>query len=162
MTLLIEVGPDNGGRLLSVRTIVERRNNTIHSAKLVFHPDQRSKLDVVSQSTKTEDHNESEVLDRVIVKSENKINPFECAIIKPGCDFQLPTLLIESSLEMAGSHFGSVWICPDTSNSEGFSFRDFSKPTKSKIEEFDASFCSRPVQPAKSVYETLLIYTRMG
>ena len=126
--------------------------------KLVFHPDPRYKPDVVFQSTKTEDHIENEDSDSGIVKTEKQMNPFECAIIKPGCDFQLPTLLIESSLEITGSHLGSVWICPATSNTEAFSFRDFSKPNESKIETFDATFCSRPVQLAKIVHETSHLY----
>ena len=63
---------------------------------------------------------------------------------------------------MDGSHLGSVWVRPDTSNTEIFSFRDFTKPTDSKVEKFDASFCSRPVQLARIVHETSHIYEMGG
>ncbi len=149
MTLLTEVGPDNGGRLLSVRSIFEVRNNTTHSVNLIFHPDPRYKPNIKNDG-------------RSVDVKANVGNPSEYAAIEPGGDFQLPTLLIESALEMDGSHLGSVWVRPDTSNTEIFSFRDYTKPTESKVESFDASFCSRPVQLAKVVHETSRIYENGG
>jgi hypothetical protein len=153
MSLLTEVGPDNGGRLLSVRSIFEIRNNTTHSVNLVFHPDPKYKPDAKS---------EGRILDAktngIITETKEQMNSSEYAVVEPGCDFQLPTLLIESSLEMEGSHLGSVWMRPDTSSTELFSFRDFSKPTDSEVEKFDASFCSRPVQLARIVNESSMLY----
>ena len=154
MTLLTEVGPDNGGRLLSIRSIFEVRNNTTHSVKLMFHPDPKYKpstrkqaiVDIDGKGFKTDFEVQSKTPDQ------------DHATIEPGGDFQLPTLLMESALEMDGSHLGSIWVRPETSNSEMFSFRDFSKPTESKMEKFDASFSSRPVQLAKVVYETFRLY----
>lgn len=57
-----------------------------------------------------------------------------------------------------------VCFSPDTSNTdtEKFSFRDLSKPVDAKIEEFDANFSSRPVQLAKIVDETSLLYQNGG
>jgi hypothetical protein len=153
MTLLTEVGPDNGGRLLSFRSIFEIRNNTTHSVNLVFHPDPRFK-----PVTKMEGNGFDVNSKDVITETKEEINPSEDAIIEPGCDFQLPTLLTESALEMDGSHLGSIWVRPSTSNTEIFSFRDFSKPTESEIEKFDTSFCSRPMQLAKIVHETSRLY----
>jgi len=161
MTVLTEVGPDNGGRLLSVRSIFQIKNNTTHAVKLNFHPDPKYKPDVAVQDTKT-DHNDKEDSESLAIVTDEQRSPSECFVIEPDCNFQLPTLLVESSLEMDGSHLGSVWLRPDTSHTETFSFRDFSKPTKSKIEDFDASFCSRPVQLAKIVHETSLIYNSGG
>ncbi len=140
MTLLTEVGPDNGGRLLSVRSIFEVRNNTTHSVNLIFHPDPRFKPNAK--------------------KDERSVSQFSA--IEPGGGFQLPTLLVESALELDGCHLGSVWVRPDTTNTEMFSFRDYSKPTETKIEMFDASFCSRPVQLAKVVHETCRIFENGG
>ena len=153
MSLLTEVGPDNGGRLLSVRSIFEIRNNTTHSVNLVFHPDPKYKPDAKSEGRSLDAKTKG-----VLTKTKEQTNPSEYAVVEPGCDFQLPTLLIESSLEMEGSHLGSVWVRPDTSNTELFSFRDFSKPTDSEVEKFDASFCSRPVQLAKIVNESSILY----
>lgn len=153
MTLLTEVGPENGGRLLSVRSVFEIRNNTTHSVNLVFHPDPRYK-----PGAKTEDRSVDLKKNGVISDKKGQKIETEYALIKPGCNFQLPTLLLESALEMEGSHLGSVWVRPDTSNTEAFSFRDFSKPTQSEVEKFDASFCSRPVQLARIVHETSLLY----
>ena len=153
MTLLTEVGPDNGGRLLSVKSIFEVRNNTTHSVNLVFHPDPRYK-----PNAKKKGRISDLKANGVMTDVKDLINTSEYAVIEPGCDFQLPTLLTESSLEMDGSHLGSVWMQPDTSNTETFSFRDFSQPTESKVERFKASFCSRPIQLAKIVRETSRIY----
>lgn len=154
MTLLTEVGPENGGRLLSIRSSFEIINSTTHSIKLVSHPDPSYKIDLVSQSTNGERHNDND---------GNTDGSMDCDFIRPNCSFQLPTLLLESALEMAGGHLGSVWMCPDTSNTQIFSFRDFSKPTESsKIEEFDVDMCSRPIQLAKLVDETSLLYQNGG
>ena len=157
MTLLTEVGPDNGGRLLSVKSIFEIRNNTTHTVNLVFHPDPRFKPIMKNRSHHVDDKTKG-----VFTKSKNDSNPSEYAAIEPGCDFQLPTLLLETSLAMDGGHLGCVWVRPDTTNTEIFSFRDYSNPTETGVEKFDASFCSRPVQLAKIVHETSRLFENGG
>ena len=120
----------------------------------MFHPDPKYKpstrkeaiVDIDGKGFKTDVEVQSNTPDQ------------DHATIEPGGDFQLPTLLMESALEMDGSHLGSIWVRPETSNPEMFSFRDFSKPIESKMEKFDASFSSRPVQLAKVVHETCRLY----
>ena len=164
MTLLTEVGPDNGGRLLSVRSSFEIVNNTTHIIKLVSHPDPIYKPDLLPKRTNSEGCNDNGGnIDGSMIGIRDKKSEQDCDFIRPNCSFQLPTLLLESALEMAGGHLGSVWMCPDTSNTKIFSFRDFSKPTESsKIEEFDVDMCSRPIQLAKIVDETSLLYQNGG
>jgi len=157
MTLLTEVGPDNGGRLLSVKSIFEIRNNTTHTVNLVFHPDPRFKPIMKNRS-----HHADDKTKRDFTESKKDSNPSEYAAIEPGCDFQLPTLLLETSLAMDGGHLGCVWVRPDTTNTEIFSFRDYSNPTETGVEKFDASFCSRPVQLAKIVHETSRLFENGG
>lgn len=107
MSVLTEVGPDNGGRLLSIKSSFEIRNNTTHAVKLIFHPDPSHNPDLGSQNTKGDN------LYGRIDKMDDQKSQHERALIHPNRCFQLPTLLLESALEMAGSksiHLGSFWI----------------------------------------------------
>lgn len=146
MMVLTEVGQDNGGRSVTVRSLFELKNSTTHPIKVVFNPDPRYRPDVASAGEEKEVEDALEVM-----KSA------EFLVIEPGGSIQLPTLLVENALEMEGSHLGSFWICPDTSN-QGFSFHDFTLSTGFFKEEIEASFCTRPVQLAKIVHESSLIF----
>lgn len=145
MMLLTEVGQDNGGRSVTVQSLFELKNTTTHPIKVVFNPDPRHRPDVVSME---EDKDSSR-------GDGSKSSEF--VVIEPGGSFHLPTLLIENALEMEGSHLGSFWICPDTAN-QGFSFRDFTLSTGFFKEDIEASFSTRPVQLAKVVHESSLIF----
>ena len=131
---------------------------------MVSHPDPIYKPDLLPKRTNSEGCNDNGGnIDGSMIGIRDKKSEQDCDFIRPNCSFQLPTLLLESALEMAGGHLGSVWMCPDTSNTKIFSFRDFSKPTESsKIEEFDVDMCSRPIQLAKIVDETSLLYQNGG
>jgi hypothetical protein len=162
--LLTEVGLDNGGRSVTIRSLFEVRNATTHPIKLVFNPDPRYRPDLVSiaeelvlQDAASDDNDERSYHTNHTQDTTTTKQPTEYVIIGPGDAFQLPTLLIESALEMSGSHLGSIWLCPDTKN-QNFAFRDFSKSTGSPMEQIEASFCSRPVQLAKIVHETSQIF----
>ncbi|KAL3921405.1 MAG: hypothetical protein SGILL_002764, partial [Bacillariaceae sp.] len=148
MMLLTEVGQDNGGRSVTVRSPFELKNTTTHPIKVVFNPDPRYRPDVASIGEEKEGGDGG---------MEANPKSAEFMVIEPGGALELPTLLIENSLEMEGSHLGSFWICPDTSNRD-FSFQDFTLSTGFFKEEIEASFCTRPVQLAKVVHESSLIF----
>jgi hypothetical protein len=153
MMVLTEVGQDNGGRSVTVRSLFELRNSTTHPIKLIYNPDPRYRPDIASITEVAEDQ-----LKTPNDKIEGRtVSLDEFFVIEPGESLQLPTLLIESALEMEGSHLGSFWVCPDTSR-HSFSFRDFTESTGFSNEEIVASFSTRPVQLAKIVHESAKIF----
>jgi hypothetical protein len=134
MKILIEVGLENGGRLIAARSIFEVRNNTSHHIQLSLHPSPTG-------------HPAAHVTDD---------DRPEC--IEPGAVFHIPSLLLESSLRVEGNHLGSFWIRPDESKDN--------KDLSYLVEQCEGNgantsfvgFCSRPVQLAKLVHETSLIF----
>ncbi|KAG7355258.1 vacuolar-sorting-associated protein 13 C-terminal domain containing protein [Nitzschia inconspicua] len=157
MMILTEVGQENGGRSVTVRSLFELRNSTTHPIKLIYNPDPRYRPDLASISEEIEDQlqRSNEEVDINISSEIPKMD--EYVVVEPGDSFQLPTLLVESALEMDGSHLGSFWICPDTSQ-HSFMFRDFIESTGFIKEDIDASFCTKPVQLAKIVHESAKIF----
>jgi hypothetical protein len=157
MMVLTEVGQDNGGRSVTVRSLFELRNSTTHAVKLIYNPDPRYRPDIASIADVAEDqlqHSKDQNRGRTVAHGK-KMDEF--FVMEPGESLQLPTLLIESALEMEGSHLGSFWVCPDTSR-QGFSFRDFTESMGFWNQEIDASFSTRPVQLAKIVLESAQIF----
>ena len=155
MMLLTEVGLDNGGRSVTVKSLFEIRNSTTHRIKLVFNPDPTYRPDLMSTRADDDVEMNDESDSHVSQKEETKQST-EIVLLQPGDSFQLPTLLIESALEMAGSHLGSFWLAPDTTTNSSL-FRDFNSKDVS-TERMEASFCTRPIQLAKLVHETSEIF----
>lgn len=138
MKILTEVGFENGGRLIAARSIFEVRNNTSHHINLILHSDPtRHPLANTSWNDTGDDRP-------------------EC--IEPGAIFHVPSLLLEASLRVEGNHLGSFWIRPDESKG--------AKDLSYLVEQCEAigthdsfvGYCSRPVQLAKLVHETALIF----
>ena len=150
LQLLVEVGLDNGGRLVTVRSLFEVRNNTTHPLSLLLHPDPQHNPEnrTATESNKTE-HDGSGV-DAV-------------SVVQPGEFYQIPTILLESSLHMGGSHLGSLWVKPNSHD-------DIAIPSLvpgighegSGETNFDTRFCSKPVQLAKLVDESAVIFEENG
>jgi hypothetical protein len=160
MMLLTEVGLENGGRLVTVRSLFEVRNNTTHPIKLVYNPDPRNDpIEVVGKKGDLDTLQENDsVVDASTPSHEHLAAPEEIETIQPGDVFQIPTLLLERALQMTGSHLGCLWLCPDTKD-RSLSFREFFRTGGSGDgEEFEASFCSRPIQLAKLVHESAVIF----
>jgi hypothetical protein len=158
MMVLTEVGQDNGGRSVTVRSLFELRNSTTHPMKLIYNPDPRYRPDIASISEEVDDPLKTSSHDTGLNEGATSVAKMdEFVVIQPGESFQLPTLLVESALEMEGSHLGSFWVCPDTSKQDFF-FRDFTESTGFSNEYVDASFCTRPVQLAKIVHESAQIF----
>eukprot|EP00980_Cylindrotheca_fusiformis_P021401 scaffold8259_cov143-Cylindrotheca_fusiformis.AAC.19 len=155
LMLLTEVGFDNGGRLVTVRSLFEVRNDTNHPLKLVFHPDPRYRpLERGSEAMKFGHKTGTPGFRRGDLAEKEDVE-----VIRPGEVFPIPTLLLERALQETGSHLGCFWLCPDTSDTS-VSFSEFVRTNESsgKSEEFTSSLCTRAVQLAKIVHESSQIF----
>jgi len=160
LMLLTEVGFDGGGRLVTVQSLFAVTNSTAHSIKLVFDPDPRRRPgENAEEESRTEEHEDARTsigskayLEQMTAECE------EVQIIQPGETFHIPTLLLQRSLHMSGSHLGCLWLCPDTS--EGMTFWDFFCTAKASSEgdDLEVGFSSRPIQIARLVQESSVIF----
>lgn len=158
MMLLTEVGLDSGGRLVTVRSLFEIRNSTTHPIKLVYDPDPRRRPIESAEDQTPEIHDGDTAIGSSVVSQHFVTNGDEIEIIQPGSTFQVPTLLLERSLQTTGSHLGCLWLCPDTKD-KSMSFWNFFRSNGSVEEEdLHASFSSRPIQLAKLVHESSVIF----
>lgn len=162
MMLLSEVGLDNGGRLVTFRSLFEIRNNTKHPIKLCFNPNPRYKPIEVTlekfESMQNSDHGS-----RLSFGNEDIVTEEDTQVISPGDVCPIPILLLERALQMTGSHLGCLWLCPDTSDGDA-SYSKFARKseTKEKDNEIKYSFCSRPIQLAKLVHESSLMFKKVS
>jgi hypothetical protein len=142
LQLLVEVGLDNGGRLVTVRSLFEVRNNTTHPLALLLHPDPQYNVEGGGGSDKGGSP-EAEAI----------------SVVEPGEFYQIPTILLESGLHMGGSHLGSLWVKPDSHDEIAIpSLIPGIGHEGSGETNFTTSFCSRPVQLAKVVHESALMF----
>lgn len=137
LQLLVEVGLDNGGRLVTVRSLFEVRNNTSHPLSLLLHPDPQHN---------PESHTGAE--GKTTQKDETRVDAV--SVVQPGEFYQIPAILLESSLNMGGSHLGSLWLKPDSHDNVAIpSLVPGIGHEGSGETSFDTRFCSKPVQLAK-------------
>jgi N-terminal region of Chorein or VPS13 len=154
LQLLVEVGLDNGGRLVTVRSLFEVRNNTTHALSVLLHPDPQHKP-----------NNTKRLMDESSLEQHDDSGPASDAIsmVQPGDFYQIPTFLLESSLQMGGSHLGSLWLKPDPHDE--ISFRSLVPGIgreSSGETNLETNYCSRPVQLAKLVQESSVIFDDHG
>ena len=153
--LLTEVGLDSGGRLVTIRSLFEVRNSTTHPVRIVFNPDPRHKPVTKRRASSNPGLDNDTDLDTEMAS----ITSEEVEVLEPGDIFQIPTLLLEKSLQMSGSHLGCIWLCPNITNEKSSLFQSFrGRSDEGKLGELQVSFCSRPIQLAKIVHETSLIF----
>jgi hypothetical protein len=159
MMVLTEVGLESGGRLVTIRSLFEIRNNTTHSIKIVFNPDPRHEPDAgnpkegVGSIADMNDFEEEKSSIKHLAAAE------EIEVIEPGDVFQIPTLLLERALQVAGSHLGCLWLCPDIQDDSSSFLQSFrTEADKKDGGGLQVGFCSRPVQLAKLVHESALIF----
>ena len=153
LMLLTEVGFDSGGRLVTVRSLFEITNSTAHPIKLFFDPDPRVQPRETLPNGKSIKNEHQPEYQQSISISEG------IEIIQPGETFHIPTLLLQRSLQMAGSHLGCLWLCPEATD-KGMLFWNLFRTatTISDDDDLDVSFSSRPIQLAKLVYESSIIF----
>jgi hypothetical protein len=161
LMLLTEVGLDSGGRLVTVRSLFEIRNDTTHRIKLVFNPDPTHEpANGVIEKTGF-----SAALDGMsddVKDSQQSGAVEEIATAEPGEVLQVPTLLLEKALRLTGSHLGSFWICPEIEDQDSAFVRSFKPGSENSDAGLTVGFCSRPVQLAKLVHESALIFEDGG
>jgi len=140
MKLLTEVGVENGGRLIAARSLFEVRNMTSHSIIMNLNPDP-------TQYPRVE----------AAYKGSNNADQ----LVESGASIQIPSLLVEASLELEGHHLGSFWLRPVDSKEN----KDISYISAHSDENGSSSlveFSSRPIQLAKLVHESALIFKSNG
>ena len=149
LQLLVEVGLDNGGRLIVARSLFEVRNNCSHSLQLLMHPDPQYSADSTAFGPSGKSIGASNKHSTDKTNSARKAEDVISAV-QPGKGCEIPAILLESSLHMGGSHLGSLWMRPDPHD-------DLKIPSLipgvghevSGETNFVTNFCSRPVQLAK-------------
>lgn len=155
LQLLVEVGLDNGGRLVTVRSLFEVRNNTTHPLSLLLHPDPQYDTDKSVQPVKNTDSDGDSTVEVKSVRSAEDV----ISLVPPGEFYQIPTILLESSLHMGGSHLGSLWLRPQSHDNISIpSLIPGVGHEGSGESNFTTNFCSRPVQLAKIVHESALMF----
>ena len=163
LMLLTEVGLESGGRSVTVRSLFEVRNSTTHPLKICFNPDPtyRPITSVQSVGLFPPSDGEDDTIGDVSShhrSTHHTVGADEVEIVEPGESFQVPTLLLERALQMPGSHLGCVWMCPDIRDAKSSFLRSFHAGEESEAKELNVGFSSRPVQLAKVVHESSLIF----
>ena len=143
LRVLVEVGLFNGGRQVTVRSLFSVINHTSHRVNIFLHPDPKCEpFNLIRDEVK-----ECDV--RMPSSPDTSLDPGEL--------FQIPVLLAESALKQTGSHLGSIWLRPDTDcPSNASTIEAFLRETEGN--SADVEYSSRPVQLAKIVSESSLIF----
>ena len=149
MKLLTEVGLDHGGRLITVRSLFEIRNHTTHSISLCLHPDPMHKPSG-PVSTHTLPSPSSDSVDTLPHEKEPGLSP--------GDALQVPSLLLESALRLDGNHLGCMWVRPEKDDGNEVFFKSLNLEKSLGVEDPTVGFSSRPVQLAKIVHESALLF----
>uniref|UniRef100_A0A7S2Y632 C2 domain-containing protein n=1 Tax=Entomoneis paludosa TaxID=265537 RepID=A0A7S2Y632_9STRA len=127
MKLLVEVGLENGGRELTAKSIFSIVNKTTHTLSLVLHPNTSFSPDI---------ENEADVQ------------------LETGSIHQIPVLLLESALRMAGGmELGCIWLRPSNGQLPSTFTTDGHDD-----EPLVAQFSSRPVRLGKTVSDSALLF----
>lgn len=146
LRLLTEVGLENGGRRVTLRSLFEIRNQTTHVVTLKMHPDARHNPSL------PEDVEESSGL------GELHQGDSDSTAILPGAAVQIPTLLLESALRQKGNHLGCLWVRPETEGQYIDLCSAHATGEVPKPEHTEVGYCTRPIQLAKVVHESALLF----
>ena len=133
MKALTEVSLENGGRVITVRSLFELRNHTTHSIDVHLNPDPIHSLPAIDTSN---------------------VDPEVC----PGGALEIPILLLEAALRFDGKHLGCLWVRPRSGAHDQDLLRSLSLGKCSGIENLTIGYSSRPVQLAKVVLESALLF----
>lgn len=140
--LLVEVGLQNGGRQVTVRSLFSVVNKTSHTIGLLLNPDptfepMRSTMEVDP-------------------KAEPNTTPD--TELLPGDQYQIPVLLLENALRQPGNHLGSMWLRPKLESSDHAEILEAFSGNPEEAKELSVDFSTRPVQLAKVVSESELLF----
>jgi len=162
LQILTEVGLDNGGRQLTLRSPFEVTNLTSHPISFIANPDAKQhpifNADIVSDDESPGQGAKIAGM-QVEYPESSDDNMEDYARIDPGEAYQIPTLLLLNALQSKGNQLGSFWIRPDHEQDEGHEIlEDIRKHTGAASSAFAVGFCSRPVQLTKLVNESATMF----
>ena len=141
--VLVEVGLRSGGRQVTLRSTISVINKTKHCVGILLHPDPLFSPD---------DREQCATGHTAKVKA-NKSTQNVDYNVAPGQWFQVPTLLLESSLRQAGTHLGRMWIKPNEYKSDEWVAS--SNKTSCGIDvDSEVEYSSRPVPFTRLVNES--------
>jgi hypothetical protein len=140
LNVLVEVGLRNGGRQVTVRSTISVMNKTKHCIGILLHsdplfsPDER-KHSETGHATRME-------ADKSTQNADYSLASGEC--------FQVPTLLLKSSLHHSGTHLGRMWIKP----TEDQQLASLDKDLYGIYSVAEVEYSSRPVPFTRLVNES--------
>lgn len=144
--LLVEVGLRNGGRQVTVRSVISVVNKTKHTIGILLHPDPLFSPD---------EREQSDAGSHIPNGNGNKLSRYDADYnLAPGEWFQVPTLLLESSLRQSGIHLGRMWIQPTKPNlGDRLALSDRNKLCGIHTDD-EIDFSSRPIPFTRLVNES--------
>ncbi len=164
--VLTDVSSLNGGRQLKLTSAFEVINKTSHDIQLAIHPDPRNQVELCREElpiTSTEHHANVHTVNNGKVTSKHLDSDHQMEKVRPNASFHIPLLLLESSLHLEGSHLGSLWIRPTESHRSGLlsALGHHQSDSLEKQTLPSIGFSSRPIQLAKVVHESAVMYENM-
>ena len=143
--VLVEVGLRNGGRQVTVRSVISVINKTNHYIDILLHPDPL--FSPVERENSETGHPSRMEANKSTQKADNNL--------APGDWFQIPTLLLESSLHQVGTHLGQMWIKPTKSKPDKVASSDKSIDFDDEVEYSLRSVpFTRLVNESANMFET--------
>jgi hypothetical protein len=146
MQLLVEVGLRNGGRQITVRSIISVTNKTTHGLGLLFNTDDVFKRHEINYGVSNK------------FPKQWSLQMREDYAISPGESLQVPALLLESSLRLPGSHLGYMWIKPSVDTVGATLLYSSTVEKLHKASDVAIDFSSKPVHFSKLVNETSYLF----
>ena len=164
--VLTDVSSLKGGRQLKLTSAFEVINKTSHDIQLAIHPDPRNQVELCREellTSSTEYHADVQTMKIGKVTTKHLDSDHQMKIVSPNASFHIPLLLLESSLHLEGSHLGSLWIRPTESHKSGLlsSLTSHKSESLEKQTQPSIGFSSRPIQLAKVVHESAVMYEEM-
>jgi hypothetical protein len=148
MKLLVEVGMKNGGRQVTIRSLIAVVNKTTHDICIVLHPNPSHHPSTLSYKQKCEDKpartRSTTVLDYMIVE--------------PGQSMQIPTLLLETALSHPGLNLGCMWLKPNFEGRDSDSLLSFLAENHENSQPLEVDFSSRPLPFSKIVIDSSVAF----
>jgi hypothetical protein len=92
------------------------------------------------------------------ISNKSNSNDFIYEDIGPDETYHVPFYLLESALHLKGNHIGSLWLKPNADDSVIQSLLRGSSTEAKSIQKY-VSFCQRPLQLARIVHETALLFS---
>lgn len=144
MKLLVEVGMKNGGRQVTIRSLITVVNKTTHDISIVLHPNP-------SHLPNTLPHDQTGEDERPRSFSTTMSDD---VIVEPGRSLQIPTLLLETALSQHGINLGCMWMKPCFGGKNSDSLLSFLAENHELAQPLEVDYSSRPLPFSKLVVDS--------